>query len=262
MLSSRHVLTTQLLACAAAAAASVGCGAAGTALRGPVQPVNEQEAAESPLAAKCTIEGSPRVLAMKVAPYSGVNAQADASRVLLRFSQQRSAVGVALVIDPQSLDASEGTESDNPRFVDGSELGEPVAGEATPVLWQTPALDAVEAEHLARGESGELRQSRPSVARVDSERWVSVWTAGSIYNGMDVHVQTMDRLGVPIGAPITLATDGFAFGAPTVAIGASGRGVVAFLQSGDHGFELAAVSLDCHVPAAPEMSAAWAMQTP
>jgi len=256
MISSRHVLVTQLLAGAAAAAASVGCGAAGTALRWPVQPVVEQEATESPLAAKCTIEGSPRVLAMKVAPYSGVNAQADASRVLLRFSQQRSAVGVALEIDPQSLDASEG------RFVDGSERGERLAGEATPVLWETPALDSVESERFARGDSGELRQSRPFVARVDSERWVSVWTAGSLYKGMDVHVQTVDRHGASIGTPIMLASDGLAFGAPTVAIGALGRGVVAFLQASDHGFELAAVSLDCHVPAAPEMSAAWAMQTP
>jgi len=66
--------------------------------------------------------------------------------------------------------------------------------------------------------------------------------------GMDVRIQTADRKGTPVGAPITLASDGRAFGAPAVAIGASGRGVVAFLQSGDHGFALVTASLDCHVP--------------
>jgi hypothetical protein len=76
---------------------------------------------------------------------------------------------------------------------------------------------------------------------------------------MDVRVQTSDRHGTPIGDPITLATDGRTFGAPAVAIGESGRGVVAFLQSGDHGFELVASSLDCHVPALPEMTSEWAM---
>jgi hypothetical protein len=71
----------------------------------------------------------------------------------------------------------------------------------------------------------------------------------------------VDQHGIPIGAQVTLASDGRAFGTPTVAVASSGRGVVAFLQSGDHGFELVAASLDCHVPAAPEMPAAWAMQT-
>jgi len=78
---------------------------------------------------------------------------------------------------------------------------------------------------------------------------------------MDVQVQTVDRHGMTLGAPVTLASDGRAFGTPTVAVAPSGRGVVAFLQSGDHGFELVASAIDCHVPAAPEMPAAWAMQT-
>ena len=88
---------------------------------------------------------------------------------------------------------------------------------------------------------------------------VSVSSAGSINTVMDVRVQTSDGHGTPIGDPITLAADGRAFGAPAVAIAASGRGVVAFLRSGDHGFELVATSLDCYVPDTPEMTAGRAM---
>jgi hypothetical protein len=62
-----------------------------------------------------------------------------------------------------------------------------------------------------------------------------------------------------IGAPITLASDGRAFGTPAVAIGSSGRGVIALLQSGVRGFALVAASLDCHVPPVPDLAAGWAM---
>jgi hypothetical protein len=258
MTSSRHILITQLLTCAAAAVASVGCGASVTSLRAPVQPVGV-DAAVGPLGDTCTVEGGLRSLATKVAPYAGVNAQADASRVLLRFSHQRSALALALAVDPQSLDPVDGTESAGPMFVVGS--GESLAGGTTPVLWQTPAAEADEVELPVAWESGDSRASKPVVARVDSERSVAVWNAGSIYTGEDVHIMMVDRRGVPIGAPVTLPSGGRAFGTPTVAVASSGRGVVAFLQSGDHGFELVAASLDCHVPAAPDTSAAWAMQT-
>jgi hypothetical protein len=257
MTSSRHILISQLLACAAVAAAGVGCGVSGGALRTPVLS-SSGDAAVSRLGAACTIEGSLRVLDTKVAPYFGVQAQADTSRVLLRFSHQRSALALALAVDPQTLDPVEGTESVGPMFAVGS--GESLAGGTTPVIWQTPAPEAAGLERPEQ--SGDSRSSKPVVARVDSERSVAVWNAGSLYTGQDVHIMMVDRHGIPLGAPVTLASDGRAFGTPTVAVGPSGRGVVAFVQSGDHGFELVAASLDCHVAAAPDTSAAWAMRTP
>jgi hypothetical protein len=258
MTSNRSVLTTQLLACAAAALPSIGCGASWTAPGAPVQSAGVHLAGR-PLTTRCVLESAPRVLATKVAPYVGVNAQVNGERVLLTFLQQRSALAVTLAAEPQSLDAVDGTELEWPRLVDGKDqLGESLAGgQVAPMLWQVPAPEALGPEYPATRTSDELRV--PGTARVDSERWVSVWSAGTMYTGMDVRVQTSDRHGTPIGDPIILATDGRTFGAPAVAIDGSGRGVVAFLRSGDHGFELVATSLDCHVPAPPEMTAGWAM---
>ena len=257
MTSNRSVLTTQLLAWAAAALTSVGCGALRMAPHVPVQSAGVDFGGRA-LPTRCTLAGATRVLATKVAPYVGVNAQTDGERVLLSFLQQRGALTVTLAVEPQSLDAVDGTELEG-RLADGRDpRGESlVGGQVAPILWQAPTPDALGPEHPARAPSYELYA--PGTARVDSERWVSVWSAGSIDTGMDVRVQTLDRHGTPIGDPITLATDGRTFGAPAVAIGGSGRGVVAFLQSGDHGFELVATSLDCHVPALLEMTAGWAM---
>jgi hypothetical protein len=268
MTSSRHILITQLLACAAAGVASVGCGTSATALRAPLQAFDVAAAdvvaaADAPqqkwLGARCTVDDEPRILAKKIAPNAGVTAQADASRVLVRFTHQRSREALALSVDPQSLEAFDDSAAAAPRLAE-QDRGESLSGQTLPVLWQPPPdVDRVEPPVVT--DSGDARVSRPVVAPVDSERSVVVWNAGSIYTGEDVHVMMVDRHGNSIGAPVTLATDGRAFGTPTVAVGPSGRGVVAFLQSGDHGFELVAVSLDCHVTAAPETTAAWAMQT-
>ncbi len=98
MTSNRNILTKQLLAWAAAALASVGCGASGPASHVPVQSAGVDPAGR-PLTTRCTLEGAPRVLATKVAPYVGINAEADGARVLLRFLQQRSALAVTLAGD-------------------------------------------------------------------------------------------------------------------------------------------------------------------
>ncbi len=256
MTSNRHFLIT-LLASATAGIASVGCGASQAALRAPLEPdsVLEHDAVGS-LGAGCTIAGALHVLATKVAPYAGVRAQADASRIILRFSHQRSSSALALAVDPQSLDAVDAAESWGPMLADERNLGE--SGQATPVLWRDSAREDIGAE---RPEPSRLDAEAPVVAPIDSERWLSVSKVGSVYAGIDIRVRVVNEAGVPLGDPVTLASDGRAFGAPTVAVDPSGRGVVAFLQSGDHGFALVAASLDCHVPARRLLQAAWAMQT-
>jgi hypothetical protein len=55
LISIRPVLIAHLIACAAAAAASVGCGASGTALRAPVQSVGVDVAADRSRST-CTLE--------------------------------------------------------------------------------------------------------------------------------------------------------------------------------------------------------------
>jgi hypothetical protein len=258
MTSSRHFLIT-LLASATAAIASVGCGASQAALRAPIEPypILDNDAVGS-LGAGCTIAGTLHVLATKVAPYAGVRAQADASRIILRFLHQRGSSALALAVDPQSLDAVDAAEPWDPMLADERNLGESATGQATPVLWRDSAHEDIGAE---RPEPSRLDAEAPVMAPIDSERWLSVSKVGSIYAGMDIRVRVVNEHGVPLGAPVTLASDGRAFGAPTVAVDPSGRGVVAFLQSGDHGFALVAASLDCHVPARRHLQAAWALQT-
>jgi hypothetical protein len=55
LISIRPVLIAQLIACAAPAAAGVGCGTSGTALRAPVQAVGVDVAADRSMA-RCTLE--------------------------------------------------------------------------------------------------------------------------------------------------------------------------------------------------------------
>src|SRR5580692_218469 len=113
-----------------------------------------------------------------------------------------------MAVELQSLDAVDGTELESPRLVDErDQRGESLGGEQVgPTLFQASAPEVLGPEHPARGPSDEQRD--PGVARVDSERWVLVQSIGSINTGMDVRLQTADRHGAPIGAPITLASDG------------------------------------------------------
>jgi hypothetical protein len=113
MTSNRNVLTTQLLAWAAAALASVGCGPLGTAPHVPVQSAGVVLPGR-PLTTPCTLESAPRVLATKVAPFAGINAEADGARVLLRFLQQHNTLAATLAVEPRSLDAVDGTELEGP----------------------------------------------------------------------------------------------------------------------------------------------------
>ncbi|MGA3122710.1 MAG: hypothetical protein ABSF69_18240 [Polyangiaceae bacterium] len=271
--------------------AAMGLGGCATTLRAPVPAIHSdaEVGAGSPAGFGCTVEGVPRVVANRVDRSAGVVAEAGDSRVWLHFSMERGAKSPALAVDPLSLDAVEGGESALSGFATAGIRRERLAVEITPVWWQSTGPWAADTGHVrpavaevheasalhalqlrlrsalsaapVSSMSGDARATHPVTARVDSESSAAVWSEGSIYRGLDVHVQRMDRHGRPIGSSVTLATDGRAFGTPTVAVGPSGRGVVAFLQATDHGFDLAATPIDCHVPASPDAAAEWAMQT-
>jgi hypothetical protein len=271
--------------------AAMGLGGCATTLRAPVPAIHSdaEVGAGSPAGFGCTVEGVPRVVANRVDRSAGVVAEAGDSRVWLHFSMERGAKSPALAVDPLSLDAVEGGESALSGFATAGIRRERLAVEITPVWWQSTGPWAADTGHVrpavaevheasalhalqlrlrsalsaapVSSMSGDARATHPVTARVDSESSAAVWSEGSIYRGLDVHVQRMDRHGRPIGSSVTLATDGRAFGTPTVAVGPSGRGVVAFLQATDHGFDLAATSIDCHGPASPDSPPEWAMQT-
>jgi hypothetical protein len=263
MKRGRPVLVARILASAATAAMMVGCGAGLAVSRAPTEALEAADLADPVegrwLGARCTVDDEPHALARKIAPRAGVYAQADASRVALSFTHQGSRRPLALAVDPQSLETVDEGASTPPRFVD-EDRRDTLAGQTVPALWQPPPAKDDGVDLPVARDSDDSRTSRPVVARVDSERSVAVWNAGSIYAGEDVHVMMVDQHGASLGFPVTLASDGRAFGTPTVAVASSGRGVVAFMQSTDHGFDLVAVSIDCHAPAAPENRDAWAMR--
>jgi len=234
MIFSKLVLLERLSASLATGAATAGCTTTESASVA-VLPAPPFRSALGIL--PCVVDGSPRVVAAKAAPRAGVEAAADSSHIRLRFATRGSAPYVALALDPQSLE----------------ELGMTESMPFAPASKDDLARPGGAAEPSDRGAS-----RGPVVASVDSERSVLVWTDGSVYAGMDVHVMTVGPDGAPLSAPVTIPHEGSAIGQPAVAVTSSGRGIVAFLDSGDRGFRVVAVSLDCRPPARTSGSPSWA----
>ena len=264
----------QLLACAAAATASVGCATTGTtrwpsravdaaspALQGvrpTVLPV-AHHFAYGDLLSTCTI-GAPRVVAAKAAPPAGVEADASSSHVWLRYAEKASA-RVVMALDPTSLEMVAANDS-LPSIIEEAKYmalsAWPHGAPASEERGLTSTDQAHRGQSAWDADSGKSRQSLPVVARVDSNRSLLAWTEGSIYGGMDVRVATVGSDGGPIGDPLVVPHDGSAIGQPALAVASSGHGVVAFIESNDHGFQLVAASLDCSSPATSDDTSVWA----
>ena len=204
----------------------------------------------------CAIDSAPRVIASKAAPPNGVQAESDSTNVLLSFAR-RADSRVVLALNPESLevvDASDSQRFEEARFVrvhsvESNRMPSETAFAAR-VSWQAPVADA--------GESRPREVSTPVIVDVDSHRSVLAWTEGSAYTGVDVRIQTVGRGGVALGPPVTLAHEGSAIGRPTLAVTPSGRGVVAFLDSSEQGFELVAAPLNCTPLSPPVDPPSWA----
>ena len=83
----------------------------------------------------------------------------------------------------------------------------------------------------------------PSVAGLGGGRFVMAWSEGSPTH--QVRAQTLGADGSPSGAAIALSAIGMNAGQPQVAVGADGRGVVAFLAAKGKGFEIHATPMTC-----------------
>jgi hypothetical protein len=256
MISRNNTRIEKVVAWCAAGAASLGCGAS-TPSAMTVRAPSSTEVAMAPFApAACTVDGASRVVATKAAPYAGVQAVADASRVWLRFARTRATGAIALALDPESLDEKKTDEAGASSVLGDVVLARASDDGANDVRLLEPAGEPVDLADAAWRQHPDV--ARPIVARIDSERSLVAWTSGSIYAGMDVHMQTIGKNGEPLGAAIVLPHEGSVFGRPTVAVSPSGRAVVAFLDSNDHGFQIVAASLDCGATAPAAPSAAWA----
>jgi hypothetical protein len=257
MISRKNTRIEKVVALCAAATASVGCEISTPSAMTARAP-SSTELAIAPFApGACTVDGPSRVVATKAAPYAGVEAVADASRVWLRFARSRATGAIAVALDPESLDEKRNDEG-NPSSV----LGDLVVARgsdygANDVRLLEPTGEPVDLDGMAPRQDADV--ARRTVVRIDTARSLVVWTSGSIYVGMDVRMQTIGKNGEPLGAAILLPHDGSAFGQPALAVSPSGRAVVAFLDSSDHGFQVVAASLDCGQTAPSAPSAAWAM---
>jgi hypothetical protein len=242
MIFRKNTRIEKVVAWCAAGVASVGCEAStpsAMTARAPSAVV----VAIAPFApGACTVEGPSRIVATKAAPYAGVEAVADASRVWLRFARSRATGTIAVALDPESLDLV---------LARGPEY------EANDVRLLEATGEPLDLDGPVPGQDADI--ARPIVARIDTQRSLVAWTSGSIYAGMDVRMQTIGKYGEPLGAAIILPHEGSAFGRPTVAVSPSGRAVIAFLDSSEHGFQVVASSLDCGGTAPAEPSARWAM---
>jgi hypothetical protein len=93
------------------------------------------------------------------------------------------------------------------------------------------------------GGKGEQAMS-PGIASLSGGRFLLVWTEGPAA-GHDVRALTLARDGVPIGGPLVLSNPGVNAGQGQAAIAASGKGVVAFLESSGSGFQVMATPIAC-----------------
>jgi hypothetical protein len=138
------------------------------------------------------------VVATHVVPMAGVSVVAEGDRIGLRFATTENP-GAALALDPVTLR---------------------VLGSEAPQV-ETPSSGAPARQHI------ELPDHRRLVA----------WTEGSLENGYRVRATVLSLDG-SAAAPTDLGDQGSAVGQPVVAVTPAGDGVVAFIESNDHGFRL------------------------
>jgi hypothetical protein len=198
-----------VLAAASALAACTGCSNA-TPI-GPVAPTVAFAASESDVAPACAIVGTPEVVAAHVMPMAGVTAEADGSRVWVRYATKGDP-RAAVELDPSTL-AVEGEDGTAPR--------------------EAPASGA---QRTAGG---------PVAVSLEGGRKLVAWTEGSVYAGERVRAVTLTEGGTTVGAPIDLGYEGSAIGRPAVAVTESGRGVLAFEESYGGGFHLVVTRVVC-----------------
>jgi len=84
----------------------------------------------------------------------------------------------------------------------------------------------------------------PSVAGLGGGRFVLSWSEGPVSNHQ-VRAANVGADGAVSGAPLSVSAPGLNAGQPQIAVGADGRGAIAFLAKGKAGYEVHATPLTC-----------------
>lgn len=88
----------------------------------------------------------------------------------------------------------------------------------------------------------------PVEVEVQDHRRLVAWTEGSVNEGLHVRAVTVGDDGSALGTPIDLGFEGSAIGRPAVAFRDNGRGVLAFVESNEVGFQLVVTRSACAAP--------------
>ena len=153
----------------------------------------------------CSLEGTPVVLANHVKPMAGITAMVQDGVVWLRFATTHDP-RVAVALDADTL-----------QVVDAGE----------------PPMES--AEGSVKG---------PVEVDLPDNRRLVAWTDGS---SEERHIRAISvaEQGAALGAGIDLGFHGSAIGRPAITFGAHGRGVLAFIESNEVGFEVVVVPAVC-----------------
>ncbi len=93
------------------------------------------------------------------------------------------------------------------------------------------------------GGNGEQAMS-PGLTVIPGGRFLLTWTQGPI-SVHEVRALTLSAEGAPVGAPLTVSTPGANAGQGQAAVTPGGRGLVAFLEAGANGFQVAVAPIVC-----------------
>jgi hypothetical protein len=93
------------------------------------------------------------------------------------------------------------------------------------------------------GGKGEQAMS-PGLAAIPGRRLLLIWTEGPT-SRHDVRGLTLSEDGTTIGAPMNISSEGVNAGQGQAGVTANGKGLVAFLESTDDGFQVLATPISC-----------------
>lgn len=193
------------LGCLLVGLVATTAGCSPTTTVSPVSPAVAFSASRSDVDQACSIAGMPRVIATRVMPMRGITAAVSDGNVWLRFATVHDP-RVLLAIDPETLDVV--TDATLP-------------GEVAP----TATRGAVEIQLQDHG-------------------LVFAWTEGSLNDGRHVKAVSVSDEETARGAD-GLGFEGSAVGRPAVAFEANGKGVLAFIESNETGFQVVVTRASC-----------------
>jgi hypothetical protein len=242
---------------------SAGCASAGTAGAGARNASIVNGASDSP----CRVVGPSQVVASGAFVPAGVETSVEDGRVTIRYAHRKAQCVEASVLESGQISTAEfsaqcpGTGQDVLATSDGETL---LAREAldetrTPhvelgvVVYDAPhafvgfAVGAkhslVETTFMPPARSG--GEQAPALAPFSGERFLLTWIDGNP-EGHALHAQAVAGWGSPVGPVLDLSPDNVSvLGRPSAVLGPDGRGVVAFLASNGHGFDVRATPVSC-----------------